>query len=210
MLAFSILRSYSEACDLWSIYLHRILPGGSGYCKYGWSKDESPSGRSATFLVHPYFHLKFVIPDAMNKYVNGCNWTKWMFSGGPCNCRNLAILNPPCMHGFIIFSRLSTAGHFILQIPRSFFFKSIVHNDHDGQRLRDMRCEWFQLWFWSNTGCMWGHIHNQSWCPFQYAIMTVSAGNFGECHVCFDVYPGPILWLIIVLRLWLCLEPAHL
>ena len=25
--------------------------GGSGYCKFGWSKYASPSGRSATFLV---------------------------------------------------------------------------------------------------------------------------------------------------------------
>ncbi|KAL0443209.1 UNVERIFIED_CONTAM: Actin-related protein 8 [Sesamum latifolium] len=27
-----------------------IIDGGSGYCKYGWSKYSSPSGRSATFL----------------------------------------------------------------------------------------------------------------------------------------------------------------
>ncbi|KAL7088221.1 hypothetical protein ACP275_13G115000 [Erythranthe tilingii] len=27
-----------------------IIDGGSGYCKYGWSKYNSPSGRSATFL----------------------------------------------------------------------------------------------------------------------------------------------------------------
>ncbi|EPS73796.1 hypothetical protein M569_00960, partial [Genlisea aurea] len=27
-----------------------IIDGGSGYCKYGWSKYPSPSGRSATFL----------------------------------------------------------------------------------------------------------------------------------------------------------------
>uniref|UniRef100_A0A5B6ZP89 Putative actin-related protein 8 n=1 Tax=Davidia involucrata TaxID=16924 RepID=A0A5B6ZP89_DAVIN len=27
-----------------------IIDGGSGYCKFGWSKDASPSGRSATFL----------------------------------------------------------------------------------------------------------------------------------------------------------------
>lgn len=27
-----------------------IIDGGSGYCKYGWSKYDSPSGRSATFL----------------------------------------------------------------------------------------------------------------------------------------------------------------
>ncbi|KAI4321744.1 hypothetical protein MLD38_035091 [Melastoma candidum] len=27
-----------------------IIDGGAGYCKYGWSKYESPSGRSATFL----------------------------------------------------------------------------------------------------------------------------------------------------------------
>jgi hypothetical protein len=25
--------------------------GGSGYCKFGWSKYACPSGRSATFLV---------------------------------------------------------------------------------------------------------------------------------------------------------------
>ncbi|KOM42948.1 hypothetical protein LR48_Vigan05g055200 [Vigna angularis] len=28
-----------------------IIDGGSGYCKFGWSKYECPSGRSATFLV---------------------------------------------------------------------------------------------------------------------------------------------------------------
>jgi len=28
-----------------------ISVGGSGYCKFGWSKYECPSGRSATFLV---------------------------------------------------------------------------------------------------------------------------------------------------------------
>ncbi|GMH24399.1 hypothetical protein Nepgr_026242 [Nepenthes gracilis] len=27
-----------------------IIDGGSGYCKFGWSKDRCPSGRSATFL----------------------------------------------------------------------------------------------------------------------------------------------------------------
>lgn len=27
-----------------------IIDGGSGYCKYGWSKDSRPSGRSSTFL----------------------------------------------------------------------------------------------------------------------------------------------------------------
>ncbi|RXH85059.1 hypothetical protein DVH24_041827 [Malus domestica] len=28
-----------------------IIDGGSGYCKFGWSKYACPSGRSATFLV---------------------------------------------------------------------------------------------------------------------------------------------------------------
>ncbi|XP_062080869.1 actin-related protein 8-like [Humulus lupulus] len=28
-----------------------IIDGGSGYCKYGWSKYAAPSVRSATFLV---------------------------------------------------------------------------------------------------------------------------------------------------------------
>ncbi|KAK7360797.1 hypothetical protein VNO77_02812 [Canavalia gladiata] len=27
-----------------------IIDGGSGYCKFGWSKDDAPSGRFATFL----------------------------------------------------------------------------------------------------------------------------------------------------------------
>ncbi|KAL6969095.1 Actin-like protein arp8 [Sarracenia purpurea var. burkii] len=28
--------------------------GGSGYCKFGWSKYDCPSGRSATFLIATY------------------------------------------------------------------------------------------------------------------------------------------------------------
>jgi len=28
-----------------------LIEGGSGYCKYGWSKYAAPSGRCATFLV---------------------------------------------------------------------------------------------------------------------------------------------------------------
>ncbi|XP_042446787.1 actin-related protein 8-like isoform X2 [Zingiber officinale] len=44
-----------------------IIDGGSGYCKYGWSKSCSPSGRCATFLefgnlespMHARFHYFF-------------------------------------------------------------------------------------------------------------------------------------------------------
>lgn len=31
--------------------------GGSGYCKFGWSKYSCPSGRSATFLVGAFCQL---------------------------------------------------------------------------------------------------------------------------------------------------------
>lgn len=32
-----------------------IVDGGAGYCKFGWSKYDSPSGRSATFVVSNCF-----------------------------------------------------------------------------------------------------------------------------------------------------------
>ncbi|KAL5548756.1 hypothetical protein UlMin_003987 [Ulmus minor] len=54
------LRTFSaqlSQLSLISIYGQRlqvpgsvIIDGGSGYCKFGWSKYDSPSGRSATFL----------------------------------------------------------------------------------------------------------------------------------------------------------------
>ncbi|CAN8248328.1 unnamed protein product [Cochlearia groenlandica] len=49
--------SLSGELSFMRIYGHRaqvpgsiIIDGGSGYCKFGWSKYASPSGRSATFL----------------------------------------------------------------------------------------------------------------------------------------------------------------
>ncbi|KAK9080720.1 hypothetical protein SSX86_000478 [Deinandra increscens subsp. villosa] len=51
------LQTYSQMQSFMNIYGLRsqvpgaiIIDGGSGYCKFGWSKFDSPSGRSATFL----------------------------------------------------------------------------------------------------------------------------------------------------------------
>lgn len=51
------LQTDSEMQSFMNIYGQRtrvpgaiIIDGGSGYCKFGWSKFDSPSGRSATFL----------------------------------------------------------------------------------------------------------------------------------------------------------------
>lgn len=35
----------------WCVLSLSFIEGGSGYCKYGWSKYAAPSGRCATFLV---------------------------------------------------------------------------------------------------------------------------------------------------------------
>ncbi|KAL1195241.1 Actin-related protein 8 [Cardamine amara subsp. amara] len=43
----SVMRIYSMRAQVPGSI---IIDGGSGYCKYGWSKYASPSGRSATFL----------------------------------------------------------------------------------------------------------------------------------------------------------------
>ncbi|KFK27199.1 hypothetical protein AALP_AA8G348300 [Arabis alpina] len=43
----SFMRIYSQRAQVPGSI---IIDGGSGYCKYGWSKYASPSGRSATFL----------------------------------------------------------------------------------------------------------------------------------------------------------------
>ncbi|KAI3717946.1 hypothetical protein L1987_69892 [Smallanthus sonchifolius] len=51
------LQTYSQMQSFMNIYGLRaqvpgaiIIDGGSGYCKFGWSKFDSPSGQSATFL----------------------------------------------------------------------------------------------------------------------------------------------------------------
>ncbi|KAK9072216.1 hypothetical protein SSX86_008648 [Deinandra increscens subsp. villosa] len=51
------LQTYTQMESFMNIYGLRaqvpgaiIIDGGSGYCKFGWSKFDSPSGRSATFL----------------------------------------------------------------------------------------------------------------------------------------------------------------
>jgi hypothetical protein len=46
---FDFMVSFKMVHSLLFIFL--ILIGGSGYCKYGWSKYAAPSGRCATFLV---------------------------------------------------------------------------------------------------------------------------------------------------------------
>lgn len=48
---------------LLSWFLGTLYEGGSGYCKYGWSKYAAPSGRCATFVVKKSFAVlvKFVI-----------------------------------------------------------------------------------------------------------------------------------------------------
>lgn len=43
----SFMRIYSQRMQVPGSI---IIDGGSGYCKFGWSKDVCPSGRSATFL----------------------------------------------------------------------------------------------------------------------------------------------------------------
>ncbi|CAL1404735.1 unnamed protein product [Linum trigynum] len=43
----SLMRIYGERMKVPGAV---IIDGGSGYCKFGWSKYDSPSGRSATFL----------------------------------------------------------------------------------------------------------------------------------------------------------------
>lgn len=49
-----------------------IVIGGSGYCKYGWSKYSSPSGRSATFLVR-FLHVSGI------QYFFKAPWLIWRF-----------------------------------------------------------------------------------------------------------------------------------
>ncbi|XP_075486782.1 actin-related protein 8 [Primulina tabacum] len=43
-----------------------IIDGGSGYCKYGWSKYSSPSGRSATFLE--FGSLESPVPSRLRHF----------------------------------------------------------------------------------------------------------------------------------------------
>ncbi|KAF3327607.1 actin-related protein 8 [Carex littledalei] len=54
---FKIYYDYPAQLSFMNVYGKRslvpgavIIDGGSGYCKYGWSKFDSPSGRCATFL----------------------------------------------------------------------------------------------------------------------------------------------------------------
>ncbi|ERN19028.1 actin-related protein 8 isoform X1 [Amborella trichopoda] len=43
-----------------------IIDGGSGYCKYGWSKYASPSGRSATFLE--FGNIETPMPSRLRQF----------------------------------------------------------------------------------------------------------------------------------------------
>lgn len=48
------LKTYMPFMFVYPFVLH---VGGSGYCKYGWSKYAAPSGRCATFLVKLSFTI---------------------------------------------------------------------------------------------------------------------------------------------------------
>lgn len=50
-------------------FVYLFFKGGSGYCKFGWSKYAAPSGRSATFLVRYIFNLNVLV---LSKEVPNC------------------------------------------------------------------------------------------------------------------------------------------
>ncbi|RYQ87022.1 hypothetical protein Ahy_B09g094502 isoform B [Arachis hypogaea] len=91
-----------------------IIDGGSGYCKFGWSKYASPSGRSATFLefgniespmyTHSDHQLRMCTPAVKGTGLFFCN-----------HCLILG-LEKYCYFGFICYILLSFSALCRMQV----------------------------------------------------------------------------------------------
>lgn len=96
---------YDHQLSLMQIYGYRvkvpgaiIVDGGSGYCKFGWSKYPRPSGRSATFLVNP---------SSSSSETSCCNYCFLILV---FVCRNLVISKLRCTLDSVIFTPPFTPG----------------------------------------------------------------------------------------------------